>query len=226
MFEQEIEMEKRESSVVPLLLIVGMILVFVGVAGYYVWQNKQVLSNADAGSVIMATLKNQGPAVVQFHTGMVKASINEKPQDPHYKLLEKAGILRVGKPSRDGRTFPIAMTPQGEKLLSEIPDIQKAKEKDGTDVYVLPLAQRQLIEISKVTMINPERARVDYVWKWEPNKIGNLFDASGSTVKSFNTWERATLIEKYGANYYHGDPTKVSVVLIKNTNKTWQIAVE
>lgn len=226
MFEQEIEMEKRESSVVPLLLIVTMIVVFVGVAGYYVWQNKQVLSNADAGNVIVAALKAQGPAVVQFHTGMVKASINEKPQDPHYRLLEKAGILKMAKTNAASRVFPIAMTPQGEKLLADIPDVQNVKEKDGTNLYVLPLAQRRLVEISKVTMVNPERARVDYLWKWEPNKIGTFFEASGSVVKSFNTWERATLIEKYGANYYHGDPTKVSVVLTKNANKTWQIALE
>src|SRR5947209_3324055 len=97
MFEQEIEMEKRESSVVPLLLIVAMILVFVGVAGYYVWQNKQVLTTAEAGNVITASLKGQGPAVVQFHTGLVKASINEKPQDPHYRMLEKIGIVKLGK---------------------------------------------------------------------------------------------------------------------------------
>ena len=99
MFEQEIEMEKRESSVVPLLLIVAMILVFVGVAGYYVWQNKQVLTTAEAGNVITASLKGQGPAVVQFHTGLVKASINEKPQDPHYRMLEKIGIVKLGKPN-------------------------------------------------------------------------------------------------------------------------------
>jgi hypothetical protein len=145
MFEQEIEMEKRESSVVPLLLIVAMIVVFVGVAGYYVWQNKQVLSAADAGNVITASLKAQGPATVQFHTGLVKASINEKPQDPHYKLLDKAGILKLGKPNAAGRIFPVVMTAQGEKLLAEIPDVQKVREKDGTDLYVLPLAQRRLV---------------------------------------------------------------------------------
>src|SRR5581483_3451151 len=157
MFEQEIEMERRESSVVPLLLIVAMILMFVGVAGYYVWQNKQVLSTAEAGNVISASLKAQGPAVVQFHTGMVKASINEKPQDPHYRMLEKIGIVKLGKANAAGRIFPIAITPQGEKLLAEIPDVQKVREKDGTDLYVVPLAQRRLMEISKVTMVNPER---------------------------------------------------------------------
>ena len=34
MFEQELEMEQRQSSVVPLLLIIAMIIAFVGVAAY------------------------------------------------------------------------------------------------------------------------------------------------------------------------------------------------
>lgn len=223
MFEQEIELEKRESSVVPLLLIVTMILVFVGVAGYYIWQNKQVLSTNDAAAVVTASLKAQGPAVVHFHTGFVKASVEERPEAPHYRLLDKAGIIKLGKAS--GRTTPIALTAQGEKLLAEIPDVIKTKEKDGTDAYVVPLATRQLAEISKITMQSPERASVQYAWKWDANKLGNLFDASGSLVKSFNTWDRATLIEKSGANFYHGEPTKVGVVLVKSDHG-WQIAIE
>jgi hypothetical protein len=224
MFEQEIELEKRESSVVPLLLIVVMILAIVGLAGYYVWQNKQVMSTADAGSVVSASLKAQGPAVVRFHTGMVKASVNEKPEDPHYRLLEKAGLLKRGKLT--GRTYPIVLTSQGEKLLAEIPDVEKTKEKDNTDLYVVHLAERRLAEISKITMLSPERARVEFSWRWEPNKLGNLFEASGSLVKSFNTWDRSTLIDKYGANFYHGEPTKVALVLVKTPSNRWQVAIE
>ena len=36
MFEQELEMEKRESSIVPLLLIVALILSIVAVSGYWI----------------------------------------------------------------------------------------------------------------------------------------------------------------------------------------------
>jgi hypothetical protein len=223
MFEQEIELEKRESSVVPLLLIVTMILVFVGVAGYYVWQNKQVLATDQASAVIAASLKAQGPAVVHFHSGLVKASVDERPESPHYRLLDKAGIIKLGK--TNGRTTPIALTAQGEKLLSEIPEVSKTREKDGTDAYIVPLANRQLAEVSKITMLNPDRASVQYSWKWDANKLGNLFDASGSLVKSFNTWDRATLIEKSGANFYHNEPTKVAVVLVKS-DRGWQIAIE
>lgn len=86
MFEQEIELEKRDSSVVLLLLIVAMILVSVGVLGYYIWQNKQVLSTTDAAAVVTASLKAQGPAVVHFHTGLLKASVEERPEAPHDRL--------------------------------------------------------------------------------------------------------------------------------------------
>jgi len=86
MFEQEIEMEKRDSSLLPLLLIVAMILVSVGVVGYYIWQNKQVLSTTDAAAVVTASLKAQGPAVVHFHTGFLKASVEERPEAPHESI--------------------------------------------------------------------------------------------------------------------------------------------
>jgi hypothetical protein len=46
MFEQELEMEQRQSSVVPLLLIIAMIMAFVGVAGYYVVQNRKLVPAA------------------------------------------------------------------------------------------------------------------------------------------------------------------------------------
>ena len=55
--------------------------------------------------------------------------------------------------------------------------------------------------------------------------LGNLFDASGTMVKSFNTWDRSTLIQKYAANFYHGDATRVSLSLVKGDNG-WQIATE
>lgn len=224
MFEQEVELEKRESTVVPLLLIVTMIVAIVGVAGYFVWQNKQVLSNADAGNAISTALRQQGPATVRFHVGMVKPSVAEKPEDPHYKLLEKAGIVKLGK--ANNRVYPVALTSDGQKLLAEIPDVSKVTEKDGTELYVVPLADRRLVDITKVTMNSPSRATVNYSWKWEPNKLGNLFDASGSLVKSFNTWDRATLIDKYGANFYHSDPTKVQMVLTKPDRGPWQPFVE
>ena len=223
MFEQEIEMEKTQSSVVPLLLIVCLIISVVGVAGYYLIQSRKVVSKQEATSIVTASLKGQGPATIQFRTGMVKASVADKPHDPNYRLLEKAGLIKLGKDTGTYKQItPIAITADGERLLKELPDVSKINDKDGTVLYVVPIAQRRLVEVSKVTMLSPSRATVDFSWKWEPNKLGSLFDAAGSMVKSFNTWDRATLIQKYGADFYHKDPVPVTLSLAK-ANAGWQI---
>ena len=226
MFEQELEMERSQSSVVPLLLIVCLILSVVAVSGYYLIESRKVVSNQEATAIVVAALKNQGPATVQFHTGMVKGSVSDKPHDPHYRLLEKAGLIKLGKDTGPyGSTTPVMLTAEGQKLLADLPSVSKSKEKDGSDLYLVPVAERRLVQISKVTMNSPSRAVVEYTWKWEPNKLGNLFDASGSMVKSFNTWDRATLIQKHGANFYHAEPTRVSLALTKG-DTGWQIATE
>jgi hypothetical protein len=223
MFEQEVEMEEREASAIPLLLIVTLILAIVGMAGYYLWQNHQVLTSQEATTVVSAALDAQGPAMIHFDVGNVRTSVAVKPHDPNYRLLEKAGWLKLGKDQ--GRAIPVTLTPKGETQIQAIAGVKKAKEADGTQSYAVPLAARRLVEVSAVTMIDPKRATVEFTWKWEPNELGQIFDAAGPLVKSFNTWERATLIEKYDAGFYHGNPAKAALTLVK-TNRGWQVAVD
>jgi hypothetical protein len=193
MFEQEIEMEQRQSSVVPLLLIIAMILAFVGVAAYYVIQNQKTLPAAEAALLIEQSLKADGPATIHFESGKVVASVQERPQDANYRLFEKAGLLKLGEDN--GHFTPVELTAAGRKLV-------------GTP---------------KVTMTGMGRATAEFTWAWEPNKMGELLDASGPLVKSFSTWDRATLIDKYGAKFYHGEPNKVTTAFVRG-DKGWQIA--
>ncbi len=226
MFEQELEMEKKESSVLPLLLIVAFIIAVVGFAGYYVVQSRKVLSAEEATSIATAVLKNQGPATLKFHTGPVKSSVNDSNSDPHYKLLEKAGLIKFGKPQGTyGMTIPVTLTPKGEDLLKQIQGVTQKKESDGEVLYVVPLAERKLIRVSDVKMQNPAYATVNITWSWNTTAMGELFDAAGPMVKSFSTYDRGTLIQKHGAAFYHGPPTEVTLALAK-TDKGWQIAAE
>jgi hypothetical protein len=222
MFEQELEMEEREASAIPLLLIVALIVAIVGVAGYFLWQNMQVLSPQEAATVINSA-DAQRPAVISVHVGKVTPSVAVKPHDPNYRLLEKAGVLKVGKD--EGRITPVTLTAQGTKQFQEIAGVRKTKEEDGTESYAVPIAERKLVGISKVTMANPSHAIVEFTWKWEPNQLGEAFDASGPLVKSFNTWERGTLIQKYNADFYHASPVRTTVTLAK-VGKSWAIAAE
>lgn len=227
MFEQELELEKQESSIVPLLLIIALILTVVGVAGYYLVQNRKVLSLQEATQVASSVLKEQAPPSIRFHTGLVKSSIDDNPQGPHYRLLEKAGLVRLGKAQGTyGATVPIALTSAGQEVLKRIDGVQTTKEKDGSELYRVPVAERKLIAVSSVKMLNPARATITLSWNWKTNQLGELLDASGPTMKSFNTWDRGTLIQKYGANFYHGAPTEVTLAVVKTDNKGWQFSTD
>ena len=222
MFEAEVEMERR-SSFLPLVLMMCLVAAIAGLAVYIVLQVRErtPLSAEQASPVVAATVQRANPATIHFHTGRVKQSGDDKPADPNYRLLEKAGIVKMAK--ADHGTTLVSLTPAGERLLTELPGFKKSKEADGTVLIEAPLAQRQFVSIASVEMSGVNNAVVGYNWKWIPNQLGDVFDAGGSLVKSFNLWERQTLITKYNADFYHGDSTRSTIVLARNGHE-WKIA--
>jgi len=224
MFEEELELEKKASSVIPLLLIIALAALIIGTAGYWYIQAKQVLTPAEAATMVGDILKAQGPATLEFRTGLLNPSVSEKLHDPHYKLLAKGGYVKLANAKND--TVNVSLTDKGAQELTAIPGFKKKAQNDGTELLTVPLAQRKLVEISKVTMVNPSIAKVEYTWNWQPTALGELFDASGPALKSFNMWETQTLIQKYGAAFYHGAPTRAQVSLVKTDKNTWKIMTD
>lgn len=223
MFETEVEMEKRASSIIPLLLIVALAAVILGSIGWWVKQSRAVLSPQQATTLVNEILKAQGPATVKFYTGMVQPSIDEKPNDPHYRLLEKGGYLKLEK-QKKSEAVKVALTVKAEQEFPGFPEFKKRKLSDGTEQLTVALAQRKLIDVSKVTMNGPNLALIEYTWKWEPNALGDLFDASGPAMKGFSIWESQKLIERYGANFYRGGPNRTSLKLIKDDKGAWNVS--
>ncbi len=226
LFAAEVAMEGKSSGFIPLVLIAGLILVVGGTIFYFVKGARDVLTVPLASSTVTRILDEQGPATIRFSTGTVVSTVNEKPQDPHYKLLAKTGVIVTKPKAKGSSSLLVALTPEGEKLFSTIKGVQKASNNDGTMTYVVPLAERKLVDVANVTMIKPHLARVEYSWKWDPNRLGIEFDASGSLVKSFSSWDRSTLIKTYGADFYGAPPTKASIVLMESDNGTWKPYVE
>jgi len=221
MFEAEVEMERR-SSFLPLLLMFCLVAAIAGLVGYVILQvrEKTPLTAQQANAVATAAIQAHGPTVIHFRTGLVKSSDDEKPGDPNYRLLEKAGIVKLAKAPKDA--VQVTITPQGEELLASLQGVKKANEADGTVLYQAPIAQRQLVAIAGIEMVGVNGATVDYTWKWLPNRLGDVFDAAGPLVKGFNMWERQTLINKYQADFYHGDPTKSTVAVTRN-GREWKL---
>lgn len=215
MFEAEVEMERR-SSFLPLLLMMCLLAGIVGLAAYVLLQvrSRTPLNAQEAKGFVTATLQGPGPAIIHFRTGLVRASAEEKPENPNYRLLEKAGIIKMSKAPHGA--VQVTLTPAGERLLTSLPGFKKTKEADGTFLYRAPLAQRQFLSIAGVTPIGDNTATVDYNWKWVPNPLGDVFDAGGPLVKSFNMWDRQTLINKYEVDFYNGGQTRSTLALVRS----------
>lgn len=226
MFEDEIKMEEKSSNVMPLLMALGLIVAIVGGIGYFILESKRTLTNEQATQVVSELLKAQGPARVHFHAGgRVEPSMDEKPFDPHYRLLEKLGVVALGKPTYKG--LEVKVTPQGLEELKKC-GATEVKNADGTDAYTVPLANRKLMGVSKVDMTRPGMARVEYTWNWEPTSLGKDFDANSKAMASLTVWDRTLLIQKYGADFYeNAEPKKVAITLSWDDKvKNWKPFVE
>jgi hypothetical protein len=218
MFEDEVKMERR-SSFLPLVLMVCLVALIVGTVGYVVFEarSRTPLSAAQATPIVAAAIQGLGPAVLHFQTGVVKCTADESKADLNYRLLEKAGLVKLGKPAKG--SVKVTLTPEGERLLN---GHAGPADKDGNVPYQAPLAGRQLLGVAGVEMTGDDQARVTYNWKWVPEELGDSFDAGGSVVKSFNMWERQTLISKYQADFYHGEATTSTLTLVRQ-GREWKL---
>ncbi len=223
MFEEELELEKKEGSGFgPIIVIVLMVGLLVGGVGYIIWQGTRTLKPEQATKVLTAALEKRGPATVRFQTGHLTYSNSvDSLTDPQYKLLEKLGVITT-KTQKDG-SMDVALTPDGEKRISAFSELKKKDDKDGTILYIVPLAKRVLVNVDKVTKVSSNTAEVEYTWKWQTNDLGKDFDTTGPAVQAFSTYERSVLIQKYGADFYTAKPQQVLVKMV-NVSDGWQFA--
>ena len=85
MFAAEVEMEKKSSSLGPLVMIFALVAVVGGTIFYFVKTAREVLSVPVATTSVNQILKAQGDGKVTFSVGTIVSSVNEKPNDPHYQ---------------------------------------------------------------------------------------------------------------------------------------------
>ena len=221
MFETEMEMEKKQGGAFgPVLIIVLMVLIVFGGIGYLVWQGRQTLKPEEAAPIITANWMVNGRAKITFHTGLVTPDVNETTSDPHYRLMTKLGLMTT-KPAKYG-SVQADLTPEGLKRITAIPEFQKKEMKNGVALYKVPLANKELVKIEKITWQSPTTALVEYTWKWQPNDLGKDFDASSPVVRGFQAYDRSTLIQKYGVDFYNAAPIKETVRMTKKDGK-WQL---
>ncbi len=215
MFEEEIKMEERSSSVGPILLIVAVCLTIVGTAVYVMHEARKGMSQAEARKAVTTMLAAKGPAAVHFRTGLVTATA-DKTSSPRYKLLETAQIIAMEK--KDNGVW-VTLTPDGKTMLDHVVGTTHTKNADGTEEYTVPLGTREVVAVTGVNVISPSAATIHYTWKWQPTAMGDVFDLAGGYVGGLDVWERAELA-KDGADLFHGVPVPDEY----NATSGWQLA--
>jgi len=141
------------------------------------------------------------------------------------RLEQRGFLLRTPDPD-DARAFRATLTPDGEQVMATLPELRKREDKDGTTVYFVPIASKKIVAVTKVTMSGPNLARVEYTWQWNPTAVGEIFDTNSKYVKTFNIWDTQTLISKYDVNYYHGEPAKAAINMVRGENDQWKPSAE
>ena len=215
MFEEEIKMEERSSSIGPMLLIVAVCLTIVGTAVYVMHEARKGMSQAEARKAVTTMLAAKGPAMVHFRTGLVTAS-SDKANSPRYKLLEVAQVITAEKKDNG---VQVTLTVDGKKLLDHVGGVTHTKNADGTEEYAVPLGTREIVAITGVNVISPSAATIHYTWKWNPTAMGDVFDLAGGYVTGLDVWERAQLA-KEGADLFHSAPVPDDY----NATSGWQLA--
>ncbi|MDR3763425.1 MAG: hypothetical protein P4M01_04945 [Acidobacteriota bacterium] len=222
MFEQEIEMEKKEGSGFgPLLIILLLVGLFVGGIGIVVYQGKQAVKADEASAIIQQKLARTPPVTVSFSTGNVSYGAADAPTQPQYKLLATAGYLKIGKGK--GWAEQVDLTPAGKAFFDSIPGVSTMPDKGGMTIYRVPLAHMKLVSTGAVTKVATHRCSVQYTWGWETTKAGDLFDIAGKPVQNLPTYDRSMLIDQHGANYYHNPPSQSAISVVKG-DKGWEEA--
>jgi len=217
MFEQEIEMEKKEGSPFgPILIVLLLVGLFVGGIGLVVFQSREMLKPAEATAALKARIDSAAPVTVAFRTGKISYAAADKPTDPQYLLLEKAGILKIARITK-GTDFAaqVDLTPAGKDFIASLPGVKGVPDKENTTEYVLPLASRKLVSVDKITKLGQRKYEVQYTWKWQTTKAGDLFDIDGQVVQKLQSYDRSMLIDRHGADYYHHSPAQATIQLTK-----------
>ena len=216
MFEEEIKMEERSSSVGPMLLIIAVCLTIVGTAVYVTMEAHKGMSQAEAKKAVTAMLEQRGPAMLHFHTGLLTNQSDQKSSDPQYALMQSAQLVTIDKRENG---VEIDLTADGAKMMDSIAGSTHAKAADGTIEYHVPLGTRKLVAVSGVNVTSPSAATIHYTWQWQPTVLGDVFDLAGSYASGLDVWQRAELA-KDGADLFHSAPVPDDY----NATSGWQLA--
>jgi hypothetical protein len=163
----------------------------------------KILSTDEATKIIEEGSWFKEPLTVRLATGELPSgamTVGDFEIDQIYRTLKALDLIEI-KAGSSPLATTVSLTERG-KEASEQWEWRRSTTGDGVrtwDVWEIPVATRDLVQVSPPQSGVPDTAVVEFSWKWVPNPLGEKLTiptktvkSSGSFIKDANGWRLVT----------------------------------
>lgn len=130
---------------------------------------------AESRKIIEATRWFQEPKTVRLATGTLPSGamrIEDLRADQVYRVMKDLDLIDIK--SGPNQTTIVTLTARGQEASRQW-EWKNAVESDGArtwESWEVPVASKKIVQMLKPASGVPGTAVVEFVWKWEPNPLG------------------------------------------------------
>ena len=150
-------------------------------------------SQEEAQKIIEATRWFQEPKTVRLATGELPSgamTIEDLRADQVYRVMKELDLIDI-EPGPNQTTI-VTLTERGQEASRQW-EWQKSREGHGSrtwDAWQVPVAYKKILQMLKPASGVPGTAVVEFVWKWEPNPLGEKLVMQIDPVRTSTSFKK------------------------------------
>jgi hypothetical protein len=122
-------------------------------------------------------------------------------------------------------TINIDLTMDGKVLASSWEKDPHADQENTSrrfvEGYTVPIANRKIVEVKRITRLENGDARAEFTWRWEPTLSGKAFDVNDAAYQALSPVARQCVDKSSDAKI---DSSKIesAIAIFRLENKEWR----
>lgn len=148
----------------------------------------------EARRIIEETKWFQEPKTVRLATGELPSgamTVEDYKADQVYRVLDELDLIEIRAGSTKQTTF-VELTERGLEASRQW-EWKRSEGTDGKrtwDVWEVPVASREIVQVLKPASGVPGTAVVEIVWKWVPNPLGEKLVLQMEPVRTSTSFKK------------------------------------
>jgi hypothetical protein len=151
-------------------------------------------SQDEAKKCIEETKWFQEPRTVRLATGELPSgamTVADYKADQVYRVLQELDLITI-EPGSTKQTTRVLLTQRGLEASKQW-EWKRSEATDGKlswDVWQIPVATREVVEVLKPASGIPGTAVVEFVWKWAPTPLGEKLVLPSEPVRTSTSFKK------------------------------------